>query len=285
MTNSSWMMRSLLSGFVLFAMAFSASGVVAQVIVLQSSVPKYKAGKTLTKTDRVTIPEGGSLMVVLPTGATRTINGPFEGKVSGLASGKTSNAALFNAVKEFVRTGGSTTQSVGAMRSVSSRRGGRAPRIENAKFSWTTVPISARGDVCLEKGAEISLIRGKAGKALTVTVVDMQSSNRAKVRFEDADTAVAWPAELQLKNNSFAILPDGRSMQQIRMRLISPVPTSGSKRCRSSTASVVGCNSKPSCGASWSASNNGTEDAGLDSNCGRSRLDRIGCFGFWLGNF
>ncbi len=226
MITSSWMMRRLLSGFALFAMAFSAGGVAAQVIVLQSSVPKYKAGTTLTKTDRVTIPAGGSMMIVLATGATRTINGPFDGKVSGLASGETSNAALFNAVKEFVRTGGSRTGSVGAMRSISSRRtGGQARPVEKATFSWTTVPISARGDVCLEKGAEISLVRSTAGKALTVTVVDMQSTNRAKVRFEDAATSVAWPAELQLKNNSFAILPDGQAMQQIRMRLISPIPT------------------------------------------------------------
>ena len=225
MKTSSLMRRGALVGCTLSAMIFSASGVAAQVIVLQSSVPQYKAGKTLTKTDRVTIPEGGSMMVVLPTGATRVISGPFAGQVSGLSGGKTSNAALFNAVKKFVKTGGSTTKSVGAMRSISSRRAGRTTRTVKAKFSWTTVPISARGDVCLERGAAISLIRGKAGQALTVTVVDMQSSNRVKVQFEDGQKTVAWPSELALKNSSYAILPDGQSMQQIRMRLITPIPT------------------------------------------------------------
>ena len=225
METSSWVRRGKLAGLVLSALMISASGVAAQVIVLQSSVPQYKAGKTLTKTDRVTIPEGGSMMVVLPSGATRTISGPFNGQVSGLSSGRTSNAALFNAVKKFVKTGGSTTKSVGAMRSISSRKPAAAPRAAKAKFSWTTVPIWARGDVCLEKGAEISLVRSRAGKALTVTVVDMQSSNRTKVRFGDGESAVAWPSELALKNSSFAILPDGQAMQQIRMRLIAPIPT------------------------------------------------------------
>ena len=225
MNTSSRMRRGILAGLALGATTLFAGAAAAQVIVIQSSVPTYKAGKTLAKTDQVTIPEGGSMVVVLPSGATRTISGPFNGKVSGLSSGKTSNAALFNAVKKFVKTGGSTTKSVGAMRSISSRRPAGTPRAAKAKFSWTSVPISARGDVCLEKGAEILLVRGQPGQALTVTVVDMQSSSRAKVRFEDGQSTVAWPGELPPKNTSFAILPDGQSMQQIRMRLIAPIPT------------------------------------------------------------
>lgn len=203
------------------ALAFSGSAV-AQVIVLQSSVAKYKVGKTLGKATQVSIPAGGSMVVVLANGATKTIAGPFTGKVADLSKGTTSNAALFNAVKKFVKTGGSSTKTVGALRSVGSSS--RAPgKSTDLKFSWTAIPVSGRGDICLDRSGAISLSRGSTGKAQTVTVVDLQSSNRAKVRFAAGDTNVAWPSALQLKNSAYALLLDGNT-KRVRLRLISPLP-------------------------------------------------------------
>ncbi|MEM6498808.1 MAG: hypothetical protein AAF709_19075, partial [Pseudomonadota bacterium] len=40
----------------------------AQVIVLQSTVGKFKAGSTLAKSTQVSIPAGGSMTVVLASG-------------------------------------------------------------------------------------------------------------------------------------------------------------------------------------------------------------------------
>lgn len=201
------------------ALAFSGSAV-AQVIVLQSTVANYQVGKTLAKTTQVAVPEGGNLVVVLANGATKTITGPFSGKVSDLSKGTTSNAALFNAVKKFVKTGGSSTKKVGALRSVAP---GANDDASMPKFSWTAIPVNARGDVCLDKSGTISIARGAPGKEQTVTVVDLQSSGRAKVQFADGATTVDWPAELQLKNSAYALLTDGDT-KRIRLRLISPVP-------------------------------------------------------------
>ena len=60
------------------------------------------------------------------------------------------------------------------------------------------------------------------GKGLSHLLCGAAASGGAQ---EDGENAVAWPNELALKNSSFAILPDGQSMQQIRMRLIAPIPT------------------------------------------------------------
>ena len=197
----------------------------AQVIVLQSSVGKYKAGTTLAKSTQIAIPAGGSMTVVLANGATRTINGPFSGKVSTLSKGGSSNAALFNAVKKYIKTGGSSQKKVGALRSLAPRGTSRSPSSPaSIKFSWTSVPVSASGDYCVQKGTPLTFERARAGKPIEITLVDLQSTRRVQLNFGSADATVDWPAEMAIRNASYAILAKGRAMKQLRLRLISPLP-------------------------------------------------------------
>ncbi len=211
----------------LAAMAATTVAARAQAIVLQSTVDKYKAGSTLAKAGSVSIPDGGKVVVVLPSGQTRTINGPFAGKVSDLSKGGgRSNAALFNAVKQFLKTGGATTSKVGAIRGVAKRKGSddKGAALAPLPFSWTQVPLSSRGDLCLQKDGAISIVRDSVTDPLTVTIVDLVSTQRAKVTFGAGERAVSWPADIAVKNGTFALLAPGRRMQQIRVRLISPLP-------------------------------------------------------------
>lgn len=202
-------------------LAMSAHAAQAEVIVVSSSAPQLKSGQILSNAARIAIPGGASIVVVLPSGATRTINGPFEGKASELTRGVRTDTALFNAVKKYVRTGGADKGTVGAMRSAVPRSA--AARIE--RFSWREIPVNARGDICVEKGAQLSLIRPRAGKAQSVTVVNLNSNNRAKAHFAASETSTAWPSDLAPENGSFAFLSSQRSMRQIRLRLITPLPT------------------------------------------------------------
>ena len=87
------------------------------------------------------------------------------------------------------------------------------------------VPISASGDYCVGRGEPITLQRADAKKPLTLTIVDLKTTQRVKVQFDTGATALAWPAELPLTNGSYALLTQGRAMKQLRMRLISPLPT------------------------------------------------------------
>jgi len=205
-----------------FAVAFTAQ---AQVIVLQSTVGKFKPGSTLAKSTQVAIPEGGSMTVVLASGATRTINGPFSGKVASLSSGGSSNAALFNAVKSYIKTGGSSQKKVGALRSLAPRGTSRSASPASVKFSWTSVPVSTSGDYCVQKGAPLKLERARAGKPMQITLVDLQSTSRVQLNFGSADAEVDWPPELPIRQASYAILAKGRAMKQMRLRLISPLPS------------------------------------------------------------
>ena len=170
---------AILVSFVAFSVAGSVAAS-ADLIVLQSSAPGLKSGSSLSDSANINIPSGKSAVFVLPSGATKTVSGPYSGKASDFTKGQSTNAALLDAVKKYVSTGGADTSGVGAMRSAgpsrSRKRGG---------FSWTEVPINANGDYCLAKGERLMLARSPGDtRALDVTLIDMQSSTRAKVSFE-----------------------------------------------------------------------------------------------------
>lgn len=212
----------LASGFLAStAIMLAATAVQAQVIVVQSNAKGLKAGSLLENSATVTIPKGKQVVFVLPSGATRTVSGPFKGRAANLTKGVKSNSGVFDAVKRYVVTGGADQKSVGAMRSA-------APSLvlrPSLPFSWRTVPVTSSGDFCVERGAAVSLIRPRAGKAQAVTIVDMASKRRARVVFAAGTAKMPWPGALSIDAGAtYALLAAGRPARQMRMRLISPLP-------------------------------------------------------------
>ena len=187
---------------------------VAQVIVLKSTVRGLVAGQVVQDSTRIAIPAGGTVTVVLPSGATRTVDGPFAGRAAELTRGVRRDPGLFDAIASYVRSGGSTSSTVGALRSFVPRR----------TFSWREVAIEKEGDVCVEQGAPLTLTRRTIRQPLDVTVVDLNSTQRGRVSFAAGENSAPWPAEPGPRTGSFAILAPGRAMKQIRLRLIASLP-------------------------------------------------------------
>ena len=209
---------ALFCGAVLLLGAAPAS---AQLIVLSSTAPGIKAGQVIARSAALDIPDGASVVVVLPSGASRTVAGPFKGKAVDLTRGVSSNAALFAAVRKYVETGGTTTQHTGAMRS------SVGPRLANGpatKFSWQEIPVKAQGDICVERGAQLAFVRADKSSPLSVTVVNLNTTQRSKVQFGAGEASAPWPADLKAESGSFALLSAAMPMRQIRLRLISPLP-------------------------------------------------------------
>src|SRR5262245_45615505 len=73
------------------AMLAGLNGSAADIYVMESSVPGMKVGARLADSDTLTLPAGGHVRAVLPTGKTQTIRGPFSGKVADLTKGMESN--------------------------------------------------------------------------------------------------------------------------------------------------------------------------------------------------
>lgn len=208
-----------LAGAGLAACCF-AGAAAAQVIVLKSTAPDLRRGTVVAHTGRIVLPEGTAATLALPSGVWRELNGPVNVRVAVLTRGVRPNPPVFNAIRQFAEN--QSARRFASVRSATPSSGGRGG--QQARFSWRDIPISTQGDYCVERGAELSLVRGAAGRPQPLTVVNMNSASRVRTQFAAEDTRIPWPPDLTPENGSFAILVPRKRMRQIRLRLIAPLP-------------------------------------------------------------
>jgi len=206
----------LAAGFTAGVLAGAAH---AEVIVLKSTVAGLTPGKSLPDSFQLTIPAGKSALLVLPSGATKTVSGPTDTSIGALTQGQQRNAALLDAVKTYVMTGGTRTGSVGATRSAAATMAS-AP----IEFSWTDIPLTMTGDYCVKKGGTLTFVRGNTSRELDVTLIDLQQSVRAKTRFAKGANEASWPRTVEPRIGKYAVVVQGRPLRQIRLRPIDPLP-------------------------------------------------------------
>lgn len=204
------------------AMGWFACSAAAQVIVLKSSAPDLRRGAMIPNSDRIVVPAGTTVTIALPSGAWRKIVGPADVRVSVLTRGVRSNPAVFDAIRQFAES--QSARRFSSVRSATRSGGTSDAGGQQSRFSWRDIPIGTQGDYCVEKGAELSLVRAAAGKPQPLTVVNMNSASRARVQFAAEDTRIPWPSDLTPENGSFAILAPRKRMRQLRLRLIAPLP-------------------------------------------------------------
>jgi len=201
--------------------ALSATAAAAQIYVMESTVPAIRVGSALDLSAAISIPAGGHIRAVLPSGKTQTIKGPWEGTAADLAKGQPVNEGVLASLKELLRTGGATQTTTGATRSIA-RPVDKPPRVA---FSWSAIPV-ANGTVCVEKGAKLALIRAASPNAERVTVIDTANGGQAELQWEPGSDTAAWPATLTLRNDAtYDVLSAGRPRRQITVRVLDRLPT------------------------------------------------------------
>lgn len=209
----------------------------ADVIVVSSNSASVKAGSVLGNDKTIDVPSGARVRVMMPSGRTQEFKGPATVKVADLGKGEAINESLWNDVKRLVsNTKQATESTIGAVRSVAPKSGGgegaNAPRAFKhvpdpappPAFSWRRVSIDAGGDVCVEKGAPIELLRAAPGRPLAINVVNVQSKKRGAAEFAVGSATAAWPADVGTEVGLYAVvMPDG-AKRDIRLRPIAPLP-------------------------------------------------------------
>lgn len=204
----------------LIAGAATSSPAAAQIYVMESTVATVRVGSAIDMGDTLSIPAGGHIRAVLPSGKTQTIKGPYTGSVADLAKGQPINEGVMAWIKNVLRTGGATESTAGATRSIA-----RPPERPVGAFSWSAIPV-ADGTVCIQKGAKPTLVRAGTSKpAERATIVDSGNGQQADVQWtEGGDTAV-WPANLALRADTtyYVLVPD-RPRRQITLRVLDRLP-------------------------------------------------------------
>jgi hypothetical protein len=190
----------------------------AQLVVLESSATTIKAGVRFEDSDRVSIPSGSHIRVVLPSGKTRTLRGPYEGTVAELTKGEPRNEGVMAWLKDFLRTGGARESTPGATR-------GLTVEAKPIGFSWSAVPATANGTVCVHKGARLELVRAASSRAERVVVVDAASSARGESEWQAGSATTSWPADLAPRAGGvyYVLLPN-RPQRQITLRVLDRLP-------------------------------------------------------------
>jgi len=188
---------------------------------MESTVAAIRVGSALELDAAISIPAGGHIRAVLPSGKTQTIKGPYEGTVADLAKGQPVNDGVLASLKDLLRTGGATQATPGATRSIA-RPADKPPRVA---FSWSNIPV-ANGTVCVEKGAKLALIRSASPNAERVTMIEATSGAQAELQWEPGSDTAAWPATLTPHNDaSYDVLSAGRPRRQITLRVLERLPT------------------------------------------------------------
>ena len=218
MTRRSLFSRVLGLAAILIAATAGASPTLAELHVIESSAAGIRVG-SLADNEIVTIPAGTQIRVVLPSGKTQTVKGPYKGTAGDLAKGQARNEGVLAWLKEFLKTGGASEATPGATRSI----GRETPR-PRVGFSWSAVAVTD-GIVCVEKGAKLQLVRAAPLRAERVTVVDAASSGRGEVQYEAGSDTAGWPANLAPRPDGiYDILAPGQPRRQVTLRVLDKLP-------------------------------------------------------------
>jgi hypothetical protein len=199
--------------------AVGGSPALAQVYVIESTVPDIKVGGQLAMADRLAIPAGASIRAVLPSGKTQTFKGPYSGPVADLAKGQEVNEGVVGWLKNLMQTGGASEATPGATRSAG------VPARSPPRFSWSNVPTSIDGSVCLLQATKPQLARAPVPVAQRVAVVDAESAARGEAEWPAGADLVAWPAGVSVRAGStYYLLVEGRPRRQLKLELLQQLP-------------------------------------------------------------
>lgn len=205
----------------LVAAAVVATAASADVIVLSAKGGTLKSGDTIGDSDTIDLPSGASAQLLLPSGTIKAVSGPAKVSVATLTRGEKSDSGLFDKVAGLMGKSGNEGN-VGAVRAIAPKRPPTVPQ----PFSLTDLPLDAEVGVwCFDKGGAVSLTRSQRDKPLTAALVDLGTSSRAEIAFQQDQAKVAWPKGIELKAGTYGIsLPD-RPLRQVRLVPIAKPPT------------------------------------------------------------
>lgn len=216
------MFRFLSLAAVLVAASAGLMPAMADIYVVESSVPAIAAGSRLADSASIAIPAGGYIRAVLPSGKTQTIRGPYNGAVADLGKGQARNEGVMAWIRGMLEKGGSNEATPGATRSI-----GRESAKPRTGFSWSVVPV-ADGTVCVEKGAKLQLARAASGRPDRITVIDTANATRGEAQWEAGSDVAAWPASVVPRPDAiYYLLAPDRPQREITLRVLERLPADG----------------------------------------------------------
>jgi len=200
----------------------------SDVLIVSSSVAELKPGSQIADGANLELPAGTRVRVLLPSGATLTINGPASRTVKDITKGEPVLESVWAKAKELLATGGVDQSRPGAVRGSSA--GGA---VERQGFVWNVIGGTANGNVCIERGAHLVIERPPGGRVSEITLIDTAANSRAKVTWAAGDVGAEWPAVLKPSAETiYQVIATGQPVRQLKLRLVDKAETAESAGLR-----------------------------------------------------
>ena len=96
----------------------------------------------------------------------------------------------------------------------------------HVSFSWTTIPVTWDGDICVERGAALRLARPGTARAEQVTVVDAVSKTQGHASWAAGQDATPWPAAVPPRaDGTYLLMIPDRARREVKLRMLDRLPT------------------------------------------------------------
>ena len=194
---------------------WTATPVDADILIVSSNTPGLKPGMQLAENAQLEVPAGAKVRLLLPSGATLSVYGPASRPVKDVTKGEPIVESVWAKAKEMLATGGVDQSRPGATRSIV------VTPPPPPTLAWNIVSASASGNVCVEKGARLMLVRPAGGGAREATLTDKVTNASASIAWPDKVIQAEWPMALAPNAAAtYQIATAGAAMREIRLRLI-----------------------------------------------------------------
>jgi hypothetical protein len=220
--KSKLILTHIVCATLLFFAASAWTAARADLYVIESTAAGITPGTYLRSNDNVTIQAGSYIRAVLPSGKTQSIRGPYTGTVANLGKGQGENAGVLAWLRNILQTGGATEATPGATRSL----GKEQPKPLKVGFSWTIVPATMTGTVCIQKGGNLQLARAPSSQAERVVVLDVVKSQQGEAQFSAGSDVTAWPSTIQPRADGIYYMSvESQPRRQVTLRVLDQLPT------------------------------------------------------------
>lgn len=209
----SWI-KSLATGAAI-AIALPGAVAAAPIVVKSSgpSAPQFQPGKALGDNQQIVL-KANDTLVILDSRGTRTLKGPGSFNTTQANSGERTSYAALNEQRSARRARTGAVRGMPAVQTAA-----RSPNI------WF-VDSERSSSICLTDPQNVTMWRGDATRAATVTVTSITDGRSAKVSWQKGQTQTVWPASLPVSNGvQYKVGWPGASDPTIlSFRVLSPSP-------------------------------------------------------------
>jgi hypothetical protein len=196
---------------VLVAVLAGASTEAAEIVVLESSSPRYMAGQSVDAQQAITLTAGETVTVATEDGRLVRVVGPHDGPAIGSAPEE--NAAR-RALAQLIAADRPEVGGIGGVRgdSVTDSPADTRPSI------WF-IHAERGGDQCVLQGQSPQLWRENASSPAVMEIRVSLNETGARTRWSSNEHSAAWPAGIDLADGTIYLLRTEDAVRSVPVRL------------------------------------------------------------------